>query len=77
MFQSFLYVVRRWTASAAVYVLTVMPIVAAGLGAWLLDQPLSAELFAGGALIAIAVYVGAAPRGAVSRTPVGSEPTIS
>jgi len=74
LFQSFLYVVRRWTASAAVYVLTVMPIVAAGLGALLLDQPVSPQLFIGGALIAIAVYVGAVPRNRddASGVPLGS-----
>jgi probable blue pigment (indigoidine) exporter len=50
LFQCFLYVVRRWTASAAVYALTGMPVVAAALGALLLDQPISPELFGGGAL---------------------------
>lgn len=75
LFQCFLYVVRRWTASAAVYVLTGMPVVAGVLGALLLDQPISLELFLGGALIVIAVYVGAVPR-SVRREATDAEPTI-
>jgi drug/metabolite transporter (DMT)-like permease len=59
LFQCFLYVVRRWTASAAVYALTAMPVVAAGLGALLLDQPITLKLLFGGALIVFAVWVGA------------------
>lgn len=59
LFQLFLYVVRRWSASATVYAIAAMPVVAAGLGVALLDQPITAEVVAGGAMIIAAVYVGA------------------
>jgi drug/metabolite transporter (DMT)-like permease len=59
LFQLFLYVIRRWTASATAYVVAGMPVVAAALGALLLDQPVTAEVLAGGSLVVAAVYVGA------------------
>lgn len=77
LFQCFLYVVHRWTASAAVYALTVMPVVAAGLGAVLLEQPVTIELLGGGVLIALAVWVGAVPQRTPRDEPLGAEPTVS
>lgn len=62
LFQLFLYVIRRWTASATVYAVTAMPVVAAGLGVILLDQPITLEVLLGGSLVMIAVYVGAIAR---------------
>lgn len=59
LFQLWLYVIKRWTASATVYSLTGMPLVAAGLGVIILDQPVTLEVLAGGALVIAAVYVGA------------------
>lgn len=59
LFQLFLYVIKRWTASATVYAITGMPVVAVALGALLLDQPVTAEVLAGGSLVIAAVYVGA------------------
>jgi drug/metabolite transporter (DMT)-like permease len=59
LFQLFLYVIRRWTASATVYAVAGMPVVAVGLGAIMLHQPVTVEVLAGGALVIAAVYVGA------------------
>lgn len=59
LFQLFLYVLRRLTASASVYAVAGMPVIAAGLGAVLLDQPVTMSVLAGGALVIVAVYVGA------------------
>lgn len=59
LFQLFLYVIRRWTASATVYALSGMPVIAVALGAVMLDQPITAEVIAGGCLVIAAVYVGA------------------
>lgn len=59
LFQLFLYVIRRWTASATVYALAAMPVVAVSLGALMLDQPITTEILVGGALVMAAVYVGA------------------
>jgi drug/metabolite transporter (DMT)-like permease len=69
LFQLFLYVVRRWTASATVYALTGMPVVAIVLGAVMLGQPVTPAVVVGGAMVIVAVYVGAIAR----RQPVHSK----
>ena len=62
LFQLFLHVLQRWTASATVYALTGMPVVAVALGTIFLDEPVTLEVVAGGALVIGAVYVGAISR---------------
>ncbi len=57
-----LFVVGRWTASASVYVLTLMPVVAVALGALLADEAITPEVVGGTALVLLAVYVGAIRR---------------
>jgi drug/metabolite transporter (DMT)-like permease len=59
LFQLFLYVIRRLTASATVYAVAAMPVVAVGLGAAMLGQPITAEVLVGGLMVIAAVYVGA------------------
>lgn len=59
LFVLFLIVIARWTASATVYVLTLMPVVAVTLGALLADEPVTPALVVGGVLVMIAVYIGA------------------
>lgn len=59
LFFLFLYVIERWTASATTYAIALMPFVAVSLGAGLAAEPLTAELAIGGALMLVAVYVGA------------------
>jgi drug/metabolite transporter (DMT)-like permease len=59
LFALFVFVIKRWTASATVYALTLMPVVAITLGALVKDEPVTLELVAGGALVMAAVYVGA------------------
>ncbi|HYP24304.1 MAG TPA: EamA family transporter [Actinomycetota bacterium] len=59
LFALFVFVIKRWTASATVYALTLMPVVAITLGAVVKDEPVTAELLGGGALVMAAVYVGA------------------
>lgn len=59
LFALFVFVIKRWTASATVYALTLMPVVAITLGALVKDEPVTVELLAGGALVMAAVYVGA------------------
>jgi drug/metabolite transporter (DMT)-like permease len=59
LFILFLFVIARWTASATVYALTLMPVVAVTLGALLADEPVTVEVLAGGALVLVAVYIGA------------------
>lgn len=59
LFTLFLYVVQRWTASATVYAITMMPVVAVALGALVADEPITWQLASGGGLVLAAVYVGA------------------
>jgi drug/metabolite transporter (DMT)-like permease len=59
LFALFVFVITRWTASATVYALTLMPVVAITLGAVVEDEAVTPELVAGGALVMAAVYVGA------------------
>jgi drug/metabolite transporter (DMT)-like permease len=62
LFYLFLFVMGHWTASATVYALTLMPVVAVTLGAWLVREPVTPEIVAGAALVVLAVYVGALRR---------------
>jgi drug/metabolite transporter (DMT)-like permease len=59
LFQLFLYVIKRLTASATVYAVAAMPVVAVGLGALILGQPITTEVLVGGLLVMTAVYIGA------------------
>jgi drug/metabolite transporter (DMT)-like permease len=59
LFQLFLFVIRQWTASASVYVVAAMPVVAVALGALILDQPVTVRVVVGGGIVMAAVYVGA------------------
>jgi drug/metabolite transporter (DMT)-like permease len=62
LFQLYLFVIKRWTASATVYAITGMPVIAAVLGIFILDQPITVEVIIGGILVIVAVYVGAIAR---------------
>lgn len=62
LFILFLYVMERWTASATVYAIALMPVVAVTLGTALDDEPVTWQLLLGGGLVMTAVYVGAISR---------------
>jgi drug/metabolite transporter (DMT)-like permease len=59
LFQLWLHIIRRWSASATTFAIAPMTVVAAVLGVVVLDQPITAGLVAGGALVLSAVYLGA------------------
>lgn len=59
LFVLFLYVIARWTASASVYALTLMPVVAVTLSALLGQDDVTLGLVLGGVLVIAAVYTGA------------------
>jgi drug/metabolite transporter (DMT)-like permease len=59
LFVLFLFVIGRWTASASVYAVTLMPVVAVTLSAFLGQDELTIGLVLGGALVIAAVYIGA------------------
>ncbi len=62
LFVLFLFVIGRWTASATVYALTLMPVVAVTLGALLGQEEVTLGLIIGGVLVVAAVYIGARPQ---------------
>lgn len=62
MFVLFLFVLRRWTASATAYILVFAPAVTVFASAWLEGEPVTPGLLLGGALILAGVYVGALSR---------------
>jgi drug/metabolite transporter (DMT)-like permease len=59
LFILFLVVIIRWTASATVYALTLMPVVAVVLGVLLRNEKVTIQFVVGAVLVLTAVYVGA------------------
>jgi drug/metabolite transporter (DMT)-like permease len=63
LFVLFVFVVQRWSASAASYQFVLFPLVSIVLGAALLGESISATLLAGAPLVLLGVYVGALSSG--------------
>jgi drug/metabolite transporter (DMT)-like permease len=59
LFELYVVVVQRWSASAAAYQLVLFPLVSIPLSALLLDEPISLSLLLGAPLVLLGVYVGA------------------
>jgi drug/metabolite transporter (DMT)-like permease len=59
LFMGFLYVLARWTASAASYQLLFMPLVTLPAASFLRGEPVSGAFAVGGALVLVGVYFGA------------------
>jgi len=59
LFALFLYVLRRWTATATSYLLVVSPLVTVAVAALLAGEQITPQFVLGGALVAAGVYVGA------------------
>jgi drug/metabolite transporter (DMT)-like permease len=62
LFLLVLVVVQRWTASATSYIFVLMPVVAITLGAVIADEGIAITTVAGGAVVALGVWLGAARR---------------
>jgi drug/metabolite transporter (DMT)-like permease len=62
------FVVQHWTASRTSYVMVLIPIVTVALSAWLDEEPMTAGLIVGGALIISGVYIGALRQGSANAT---------
>ena len=77
LFALFLFIITRWTASASVYVLTLMPVVAVTLGALLADETVTLDVIAGGFLVLTAVYVGALHQRPETTPPDTPEPGVA
>ena len=72
LFVLVLVVVQRWTASATSYLFVLMPIIAAVVGALVVDEPITATLAVGAVVVFLGVYVGA-----LSRTPRPPLPQVN
>jgi drug/metabolite transporter (DMT)-like permease len=59
LFMGFLYVLNRWTASAASYQILFMPLITLPAAAFLRHEPVSAAFLVGVVLVVIGVYLGA------------------
>lgn len=59
MFYLFVYVLSKWTASAASYSILFFPLVATSLAAWLAKESVTIPFILGGLLVLAGVWVGA------------------
>jgi drug/metabolite transporter (DMT)-like permease len=59
LFGLFLFVITSWTASASVYALALMPVVAVTLGTLIADETVTVDVVVGSALVITAVFIGA------------------
>jgi drug/metabolite transporter (DMT)-like permease len=59
VFVLYLVALKYWEASRAAYAFVLIPFVTVLLSAWLLDEPVTAGLVAGGLLVLAGVYIGA------------------
>jgi drug/metabolite transporter (DMT)-like permease len=77
-FVLYLYVLRRWSASAAANQFVLFPLVAIALAAWLERAPVTAPLLLGAGIVLTGVYVGVITQPAGHRPcpKMGSEPCL-
>lgn len=76
VFGLYLFVLSRWTASAASYEFVLAPVVAVVLAAWLLDERVTRTFVIGAALVLVGVYLGVIRSARHSRVAVGPEPFL-
>ncbi len=78
-FVLYLFVLKRWTASATAYMFVLFPLVAVGAGAWLEGTPVTLSFMMGGSLVLGGVYVGAVLQASPAQVQakMGTEPCLS
>lgn len=59
VFTLYLFVLRRWTASATTYGFVLIPFVTVLVSAWLTGEAITPALLVGGALVLVGVWIGA------------------
>ncbi|MFH1184051.1 MAG: EamA family transporter [Chloroflexota bacterium] len=69
VFYLFVYVVRRWTASASAYQAVLMPFVTVLLAGWLAGEIVNGAFLLGGALVLVGVWIGAFSQPSRPRVP--------
>ncbi len=75
LFALFLYVLRRWTATATSYLLVVSPLVTVAVASLLAGEQVSAQFALGALLVGTGVYVGALSRSAIPGSRDSDRPT--
>lgn len=70
LFVLYVYVVQRWTATAASYQFVLFPVVAAIVGSLVAGEALDSSVAIGGVLVVAGTYVGALARPAATEVPV-------
>jgi drug/metabolite transporter (DMT)-like permease len=68
-FYLFLFVIRRWTASATSYQFVLFPFVTVLVANWLADETVNSALILGGALVLVGVWIGALSNFSILRRP--------
>jgi drug/metabolite transporter (DMT)-like permease len=74
LFGLYLFVLRRWSASAVSYVTLLMPLIAIPLAAALVAERISLSFLLGGAIALVGVYIGAFARIRPRRSSASSLP---
>jgi drug/metabolite transporter (DMT)-like permease len=74
LFMLLVFVIRRWSASAASYQFVLFPIVAVVGGALLLGEPITTSLLLGAPLVLVGVYVGALSGDRPRRMSISDDP---
>lgn len=69
VFYLFLFVIRRWTASATSYQFVLFPFVTVLVAGWLAGETVNAAFLIGGALVLVGVWVGALSNSSTTRRP--------
>ena len=84
LFVTYLFVLRRWTASGTSYVFVLFPVVAVGFATLFQNERLSLGLLVGGLLVMAGVYVGALlhfgksePKAALAVEPDEARPDVA
>lgn len=77
LFALFLYVLRRWTATATSYLLVVAPLVTVVVASLLADEQVSVLFVLGGVLVGTGVYIGALSGPPTRGSPVAARPIRS
>lgn len=76
VFGLYLFVLDRWTASAASYQFVLAPVVAVVLAAWLLGEQITPTFGIGAAAVLVGVYLGAIRTARSSRVTTSAEPSV-
>lgn len=73
VFGLFIFILSRWSASAASYQFVLTPFITFPAAAWLLDERLTLPMVLGAAVVLAGVYIGALHRGGAEEPPIPAQ----